>query len=186
MLVRDLKLGDSGSDVSLLQQFLASEPNVYPEGLVTGYFGRLTEEAVRRFQSMNGISAVGRAGPQTRALINSRMGGQVLGAGVVVQQTGDRTAPIVSSELAATTRDTATLSWTTNEPARAYVFYGTEWPYVMMHNMTSFTGGQFTTQHQTVVSGLIPGERYYYKIAAVDAAGNVTVSAVPQTFDTAP
>ena len=45
-------------------------PDVYPEGLVTGYFGSLTENAVRRFQEKQGIEAVGIVGPVTRAKLN--------------------------------------------------------------------------------------------------------------------
>jgi peptidoglycan hydrolase-like protein with peptidoglycan-binding domain len=49
-LTRELKLGDSGNEVELLQVWLRQEPLVYPEGKVTGYFGKLTQEAVIRFQ----------------------------------------------------------------------------------------------------------------------------------------
>src|SRR3989344_86023 len=42
--------GTSGGEVENLQKFLSKHPDVYPEGLVTGYFGSLTEAAVKRFQ----------------------------------------------------------------------------------------------------------------------------------------
>ncbi|MDZ4260246.1 MAG: peptidoglycan-binding protein, partial [Candidatus Sungbacteria bacterium] len=48
-LARDLKLGSKGTDVSTLQSLLIRE-NVYPEALVTGYFGAKTQAAVIRFQ----------------------------------------------------------------------------------------------------------------------------------------
>ena len=46
---RNLKVGTRGDDVRLLQQLLLKE-GVYPEGVVTGYFGALTKAAVIRFQ----------------------------------------------------------------------------------------------------------------------------------------
>ena len=38
---RDLDLGSRGADVSRLQTLLATDTNVYPQALVTGYFGGL-------------------------------------------------------------------------------------------------------------------------------------------------
>lgn len=59
----------TAGEVSKLQQFLAQDKTIYPEGLVTGYFGPLTELAVKRFQSQNGIASIGLVGPQTRETI---------------------------------------------------------------------------------------------------------------------
>ena len=47
---RSLGRGMSGADVTLLQQILAGDKKIYPEGLVTGYYGALTEKAVKQFQ----------------------------------------------------------------------------------------------------------------------------------------
>lgn len=63
-----LKRKSTGNDVKLLQQFLRVY-GAYPEGLVTGYFGPLTEEAVKRFQRRESIDPVGIAGPKTRKRI---------------------------------------------------------------------------------------------------------------------
>ena len=64
---RALAKGARGDDVKQLQEFLKTFPDVYPEGLVTGYFGPLTEVAVKKFQEQNGIEAVGIVGPKTQA-----------------------------------------------------------------------------------------------------------------------
>ena len=72
----DLALGSRGDDVTRLQQLLARDTEIYPEGIVSGYFGNLTVQAVRRFQAKYGISQVGRVGPQTRAKL-----AEIFGAG---------------------------------------------------------------------------------------------------------
>ncbi len=64
---RDLGKGMNGDDIRALQTILSKDKSIYPEGLVTGYFGPATERAVKRFQAKYGISQVGRVGPQTRA-----------------------------------------------------------------------------------------------------------------------
>ena len=69
-LIRHLREGMSGEDVTLLQEVLATDIDVYPEGLVTGYFGPLTKNAVKRFQKIAGIEQVGLVGPKTSASIN--------------------------------------------------------------------------------------------------------------------
>lgn len=68
-----LHIGMSGEEVSRLQEFLAQDREVYPEALVTGFFGPLTERAVMRFQAKNGIESLGVVGPITRARLNALM-----------------------------------------------------------------------------------------------------------------
>jgi peptidoglycan hydrolase-like protein with peptidoglycan-binding domain len=66
----NLRRGSSGYEVRQLQGFLKQSPSVYPEGYVTGYYGSLTEDAVKRFQEGNNIEPVGVVGPKTRAKLN--------------------------------------------------------------------------------------------------------------------
>ena len=68
--LRQLRKGMSGDDVTLLQEMLATDPEIYPEALVTGYFGNLTEKAVKRFQKAADVEQVGLVGPKTLAKIN--------------------------------------------------------------------------------------------------------------------
>lgn len=70
LLRQQLREGVSGDEVTLLQELLAGDPEIYPEGLVTGYFGPLTKNAVKRFQKKNNIDQVGEVGPLTRLKIN--------------------------------------------------------------------------------------------------------------------
>jgi len=46
----NLKLGSQRTEVKELQKCLAKDPEIYPEGEVTGYFGNKTKEAVVKFQ----------------------------------------------------------------------------------------------------------------------------------------
>jgi len=77
---KDMKMGDRLEDVKNLQAFLKLDPSIYPEGLVTGYFGTITKAAVIRFQEKYGSeiltplglkSGTGYVGPFTRAKLNS-------------------------------------------------------------------------------------------------------------------
>lgn len=69
-LIKQLREGMSGEDVKLLQEFLATDPEIYPEGKVTGYFGKLTAKAVKNFQKKAGVEQVGNVGPKTLQKIN--------------------------------------------------------------------------------------------------------------------
>jgi hypothetical protein len=47
---KELKLGDEGVEVEILQTWLAEDLNIYPEGYISGFYGELTQKAVKRFQ----------------------------------------------------------------------------------------------------------------------------------------
>lgn len=68
---KTLQKGMSDPEVTTLQQVLKTDSSIYPEGLVTGYFGSLTEAAVKKFQAKYGLDQVGIVGPATRAKLNS-------------------------------------------------------------------------------------------------------------------
>ena len=72
---RDLYFGmRDNSNVKCLQQFLKSKGSeIYPEGLVTGYFGPLTKLAVQRYQQSQGIITTGYFGPLTRTAANTKL-----------------------------------------------------------------------------------------------------------------
>ena len=69
-LLTTLKEGSKGQNVKTLQALLAADPEIYPEGLITGFYGRLTAEAVKRFQKRHGIEQVGIVGPKTLKKLN--------------------------------------------------------------------------------------------------------------------
>ncbi len=70
-LTRSLQRGAKGDDVRKLQEFLAEKfSDLYPEGLITGFFGPATEAAIKKLQAQHGIEQVGFIGPKTLFKIN--------------------------------------------------------------------------------------------------------------------
>ena len=75
---QNIYLGLKNYSVTTLQSDLSGDSSIYPEKLVTGYFGPLTQKAVQRFQAKYGIvnsgtpstTGYGRVGPKTRAKLN--------------------------------------------------------------------------------------------------------------------
>ncbi len=80
---KNLSVGSKGDDVKRLQQLLATDKEIYPEGQVTGYLGNLTKAAIRKFQLKYGVikkatdPGNGTLGPKTRAKLK-----EVFGSGV--------------------------------------------------------------------------------------------------------
>ncbi len=78
-----LQKGTYGDEVTKLQEILAGDKEVYPEGLVTGFFGPLTLKAVKKFQEkysgdilapLNLNAATGFVGSSTLKKLNELMG----------------------------------------------------------------------------------------------------------------
>lgn len=68
--------GSKGAEVSALQEFLKQDPILYPEGIISGFFGPATERAVQRFQLKYNLTArggpgYGAVGPKTRVKLNA-------------------------------------------------------------------------------------------------------------------
>ena len=77
VFTKTLAFGSRSAEVNLLQKFLATDKSLYPERLVTGYFGPATKRAVGRFQIKFGLikdskhPAYGVVGPKTRFSLNA-------------------------------------------------------------------------------------------------------------------
>ena len=69
-LINQLRFGMTSEEIKRLQEILATDPDIYPEGFITGYFGRLTEKAVKKFQKKVCLEQVGIVGPKTLWKIN--------------------------------------------------------------------------------------------------------------------
>lgn len=73
-ITADLERGSRGDEVKRLQQLLAKDPQIYPEGIISGFYGPATTKAVQRFQAKYGLPQIGRVGPMTRAKLNEVFG----------------------------------------------------------------------------------------------------------------
>ena len=185
LITSSLSTGSSGSQVTELQTYLATNASIYPSGLITGYFGVLTEAAVQRFQAREGIvssgtaatTGYGRVGPQTRARLNTliSLGGQ-----------GNwDTVPILSNLFITRATSTLTFSWNTNEPTQGQVFWDTatlrsdeasgprQQPYVS--GTQANDGIALGMSHNITVSGLQPNTLYNYLVRSIDSVGNMSM-----------
>ena len=183
-LYRQLDLGMSGSDVGVLQSFLAKDVTIYPQGLVTSYFGSLTKSAVSNFQARNGLDTVGRVGPLTLVAINAQMNGN---------SGGDVTPPTISSVKVSTGRTSAEINWHTNQASSATIYYSTSrinlTEKTSSSDSISISGSRFLahsdlqTSHKANLVGLDSDTEYYYVIYVKDDSGNETIT-WPETFST--
>ena len=65
-----LNPGSSSDEVKMLQRMLSQDPEAYPERMVTGYYGTLTVEAVKRFQREEELRPTGVVDATTRDTLN--------------------------------------------------------------------------------------------------------------------
>lgn len=83
VFAKNLSPGQRGEEVRRLQEFLSQDKEIYPEGLVTGFYGPLSVKAVRRFQLKYGViknesdSGNGLVGPKTIAKLSEVFGEKV-------------------------------------------------------------------------------------------------------------
>lgn len=69
LLREGLKEGMTDEDIGKLQELLATDPTIYPEGRVTKFFGPLTKEAVKRLQARHGLEITGVVDGETHELL---------------------------------------------------------------------------------------------------------------------
>jgi len=183
MITSSLDVGARGTQVTELQTYLATNATIYPSGLVTGYYGPLTEAAVERFQTAQGIvssgsaatTGYGRVGPTTMARINALNGSQV----------SWDTVPMLSSASIQLSRNSAVIAWSTNEATQGQVYFDiiplradeatgpNQIPYISGSLATDNNGMQ--TSHSVNIQNLQANTIYYYLVKATDSAGNISV-----------
>jgi len=184
MLVRQLEQGMSGADVTSLQSFLAQDNSIYPQGLITGFFGPLTKSAVSNFQSRNGIATVGRVGPITLSAINAQMNNPV--------SMGDVRAATIFNVSVARSNNSAIVSFNTDEAVRGSVYYSSSLLTIneSLHDVSingnvTMTDNTLRTKQDVNITGLSSNTTYYYVIYTKDPSGNVQIT-WPSTFTTTP
>ncbi len=69
-LTKRLYMGSKDDEVKTLQQLLSTDTEIYPEGLITGYYGPLTVKAVMKMQMKAGLPVTGQLDDHTIARIN--------------------------------------------------------------------------------------------------------------------
>ncbi len=197
-LTRQLDLGDQGAEVTELQRHLATNVYLYPSGLITGYFGALTQAGVQKFQATYGIvsagtpstTGYGRVGPLTQSAINANMMGNK-------NIFGDVYAPTFKSINVRTDSNGASITWTANEASFGKVYYSSS-P-LRLDNTFDATGvfsgepivsgtlaqydGSARVTHTVNINNLSSNTTYYYVIVLFDATKNVSITS-PATFRT--
>ena len=88
---------------------------------------------------------------------------------VVGGATSDTTPPVITNVQSAPGATSATITWTTNEPATTQVEYDTI--NTPSHSLFK-TDSTLTTSHSITLTGLSPSTVYYYRVWSVDAVGN--------------
>ena len=190
---QSMDIGSQGAQVTALQTYLATTVH-YPEKLVTGYFGVLTQAAIQRFQCAEEIvcsgtpatTGYGRVGPKTLMQLNLRVGGSV---SVGTDVSAPSISGVVVSALSSTT---ATISFSTNELASGKIYYANS-PLSFSEGIgfATVTGGKSAaadtnvrTVHAITLTGLTPNTTYFYVVQAVDGRENMSVT-WPATLKTA-
>ncbi|MFB6212719.1 MAG: peptidoglycan-binding protein [Candidatus Magasanikbacteria bacterium] len=70
VLVRSLKKGESGKEVIKLQKLLDKIFKSYDKEIITGYFGEITNEAIKNFQRIYDLRVSGKVNKETRSELN--------------------------------------------------------------------------------------------------------------------
>ncbi len=130
----DLKMGSRGTDVMNLQKVLNMDSRTHvassgagSPGNESSYFGALTKAAVIKYQIINGLSATGMVGAETRAELNkvssssssvmTSSSSSVTTSSSSSMSTVGGTEGLITTKLSATPTDNANVRTTTNVPA---------------------------------------------------------------------
>ncbi len=68
---QSLALGETNSDIAKVQKLLATDKDIYPYGVTSGFYGPKTQEAIKSLQARFGLKQVGEIGPATKVLLES-------------------------------------------------------------------------------------------------------------------
>jgi N,N-dimethylformamidase beta subunit-like protein/uncharacterized protein DUF4082/Big-like domain-containing protein/K319-like protein/purple acid phosphatase-like protein len=94
----------------------------------------------------------------------------------VATYNGDTVPPVISAVTATPAADgTASITWTTDEPATSRVDYDTAPASLALSASTPGT----STAHTVDLTGLTPGVTYYFRVTSVDRSGNSATSPAP-------
>src|SRR5438876_1121399 len=127
-------------------------------------------------------TTVGNGSYTLTAVARDAAGNAATSAGITVTVNNDLTQPDLSCVTASATGPaSATITWTTDEPADSQVEYGLTTGY---GSASALDAGKVTA-HTVSLTGLAAGSLYHYRVKSKDAAGNLAVSS-DAVFTTAP
>lgn len=69
IFTQSLAVGATNSDIEKIQDLLATDKEIYPYGVSSGFYGPKTEEAIKNLQTRFNLDPVGVVGPATKALL---------------------------------------------------------------------------------------------------------------------
>ena len=184
-LTKQLTKGTKDQEVKVLQQMLATDPEIYPEGHATGYFGFMT-----------GLAETGKIDGQTLWRVNQLLtegaghSGKIppgllrapgilkkLGLATTTPPGGDTIAPLITSLNATSTMASSTIVvWQTNELTTGAVHYATTTPVDSAVLSLMSLDPVWQTNHQLTLTNLSTNTTYYYYLVATDYAGNPATS----------
>lgn len=75
--------GATNDDIKRIQELLATDEDIYPEGITSGFFGPATQRAIQNLQTRFGYDPVGVVGPATTGILER----------LISQQNSDGTYP---------------------------------------------------------------------------------------------
>ena len=135
-----LGLNDSDTEgqVSKLQKFLAQDQTVYPEGTITGFYGPLTEQAVKRWQAKNSVvssgspdtTGYGVVGSRTRERVRANCGFPTPVPPTPIPPRSSNLSPVISGVSGPTTLNTGqsgTWTVTARDPENGPLSYNVVW-----------------------------------------------------------
>lgn len=86
----------------------------------------------------------------------------------------DTDPPVISNvAISSLSNDSATVSWTTDEPATTQVNYGLDSNYGSSTPLDS----NLATDHSATIAGLVAGTGYHFQVRSVDSSDNIALSA---------
>jgi len=91
----------------------------------------------------------------------------------------DTTPPTISSIISSPSSNSATITWTTDEPSDSQVYYGLATTYGSATSLDT----TLTTTHSQTITSLSPNITYNYKVKSTDASFNASIS-TNRTFTT--
>lgn len=196
-LINNLGEGMTGDQVKQLQAALALDPSIFPKSMISGYYGKYTRDAVKKYLKKHGHDSCfeykwdkkrgWRFNQSNRSECrkgdNDRDDRGGRGHGTTTPPTTDTTAPVISSITVTGISTTgATINWSTNEVATSKIYTSTTSP--VSTSSATWTDSALLLAHGVNLVGLSTSTTYYYVIEATDAASNKTLSA-QGTFVTA-